>query len=166
MSNSSLWKKASSGLRTLGTLVPVLGVTWIFGIFAMDQSTDIFQYIFVIANSLQGVFIFVTQVLLNKKVRQGLRNSFQKRKTVTTSTGRNNTRTSTTRSLFLSTTNASMLKNKENATSENTKKSNWMLAVKEEVKETPDILQATEWGKEAIRNPSFLYTYDLSRGSK
>lgn len=42
-----------SGLRTLGTLVPVLGVTWIFGIFAMDQSTDIFQYIFVIANSLQ-----------------------------------------------------------------------------------------------------------------
>lgn len=42
-----------SGLRTLGTLVPVLGVTWIFGIFAMDQSTDISQYIFVIANSLQ-----------------------------------------------------------------------------------------------------------------
>lgn len=105
------------------------------------------------------------------KVRQGLRNSFQKRKTVT-STGRNNTRTSTTRSLFLSTTNASMLKNKvknefiiylcwrrifsklnfvnyvyqiifsgiqENAMSENTKKSNWMLAVKEEV------TQCLEW---------------------
>lgn len=45
-----------SALRSLGTLVPVLGVTWIFGIFAMDQSTDIFQYIFVIANSLQVSF--------------------------------------------------------------------------------------------------------------
>lgn len=42
-----------SGLRSLGTLVPVLGVTWILGMFAVDHKTDIFQYIFVIANSLQ-----------------------------------------------------------------------------------------------------------------
>ncbi|XP_052695386.1 adhesion G protein-coupled receptor B1-like [Crassostrea angulata] len=170
MSKSSLQQKASSGLRSLGTLVPVLGVTWILGMFAVDHKTDIFQYIFVIANSLQGVFIFVTHVLLNKKVRQGLCNTFQKLKTMTTSSGQN-MKTSPTQSQPLSTTNAPMLKNKENALneticSENAEKSKLMLAEKAEVMETPDILQATEWGKETIHNTSFLYTYNMSRGPK
>lgn len=42
-----------AGLRSLGTLLPVLGVTWVFGIMAINEDTDIFQYIFVAANSLQ-----------------------------------------------------------------------------------------------------------------
>lgn len=170
MSKSSLQQKASSGLRSLGTLVPVLGVTWILGMFAVDHKRDIFQYIFVIANSLQGVFIFVTHVLLNKKVRQGLCNTFQKLKTMTTSSGQN-MKTSPTQSQPLSTTNAPILKNKKNALneticSENAEKSKLMLAEKAEVMETPDILQATEWGKETIHNTSFLYTYNMSRGPK
>lgn len=43
-----------SGLRSLGTLLPVLGVTWLFGILAVNEKADVFQYIFVIANSLQA----------------------------------------------------------------------------------------------------------------
>uniref|UniRef100_K1PLV0 Uncharacterized protein n=1 Tax=Magallana gigas TaxID=29159 RepID=K1PLV0_MAGGI len=42
-----------SGLRSLGTLLPVLGVTWLFGILAVNEHVDVFQYIFVIANSCQ-----------------------------------------------------------------------------------------------------------------
>ena len=42
-----------SGLRSLGTILPVLGVTWLFGILAVNEKAEAFQYIFVIANSLQ-----------------------------------------------------------------------------------------------------------------
>ncbi|XP_052714639.1 adhesion G protein-coupled receptor B1-like [Crassostrea angulata] len=76
MAKSSLQKKASSALRSLGTLLPVLGVTWLFGILAVNEKADVFQYIFVFANSLQGFFIFISHVLLNQKVMQGLRNKY------------------------------------------------------------------------------------------
>ncbi|XP_078327318.1 uncharacterized protein LOC144623098 [Crassostrea virginica] len=76
MANSSLKKKAASGLRSLGTLLPVLGVTWLFGILAVNEKADTFQYIFVIANALQGVFIFASHVLLNKKIMLGLRKKY------------------------------------------------------------------------------------------
>ncbi|XP_078327321.1 uncharacterized protein LOC111115469 [Crassostrea virginica] len=76
MANSSLKKKAASGLRSLGTLLPVLGVTWLFGILAVNEKADAFQYIFVIANALQGVFIFASHVLLNKKVMLALRKKY------------------------------------------------------------------------------------------
>ncbi|XP_062601623.1 adhesion G protein-coupled receptor L1-like [Saccostrea cucullata] len=72
MVNSSLYRKAASGLRSLGTLVPVLGVTWIFGILAVNDRAEIFQYIFIIANSLQGLFIFISHVVLNKKLIKGI----------------------------------------------------------------------------------------------
>ncbi|XP_078327350.1 adhesion G protein-coupled receptor B1-like isoform X2 [Crassostrea virginica] len=76
MANSSMQKKAATGLRSLCTLLPVLGVTWLFGILAVNEKTYAFQYIFVLANSLQGIFIFVSHVLLNKKVMVGLRNKY------------------------------------------------------------------------------------------
>lgn len=53
MAKSSLQKKASSGLRSLGTLLPVLGVTWLFGILVVNEKAVVFQYLFVVANSLQ-----------------------------------------------------------------------------------------------------------------
>ncbi|XP_065928643.1 adhesion G protein-coupled receptor B1-like isoform X2 [Magallana gigas] len=61
MTKSSLQKKAISGLRSLGTLLPVLGVTWLFGILAVNENANVFQYIFVITNSFQ-----VMQGLKNK----------------------------------------------------------------------------------------------------
>uniref|UniRef100_A0A8W8P2Q2 Uncharacterized protein n=1 Tax=Magallana gigas TaxID=29159 RepID=A0A8W8P2Q2_MAGGI len=53
VARSSLQRKASSGLRSLGTLLPVLGVTWLFGILAVNENAVVFQYLFVIANSFQ-----------------------------------------------------------------------------------------------------------------
>lgn len=76
MAKSSLQKKASSGLRSLGTLLPVLGVTWLFGILVVNEKAVVFQYLFVVANSLQGFFIFVLHVLLDKKVMHGIGNKY------------------------------------------------------------------------------------------
>uniref|UniRef100_A0A8W8P1I7 GAIN-B domain-containing protein n=1 Tax=Magallana gigas TaxID=29159 RepID=A0A8W8P1I7_MAGGI len=71
-----------SGLRSLGTLLPVLGVTWLFGILAVNENAVVFQYLFVIANSFQGFFIFVSHVLLDKKVRQGIGNRYPSLSTI------------------------------------------------------------------------------------
>ncbi|XP_062593924.1 adhesion G-protein coupled receptor G4-like [Saccostrea cucullata] len=76
MTKSSLQKKAASGLRSLGTLLPVLGVTWIFGVLAVNESAEIFQYIFIIANSLQGFCIFISHVLMNKKLMMGIKTKY------------------------------------------------------------------------------------------
>lgn len=52
-----------SGLRSLGTLLPVLGVTWLFGILAVNKNADFFQYLFIIANSLQvSVFCYLYMI--------------------------------------------------------------------------------------------------------
>ena len=34
-------------------MIPILGVTWIFGIMAFNDSSIVFQYIFAIVNSIQ-----------------------------------------------------------------------------------------------------------------
>ncbi|XP_065925841.1 adhesion G protein-coupled receptor B1-like [Magallana gigas] len=82
VARSSIQRKASSGLRSLGTLLPVLGVTWLFGILAVNENAVVFQYLFVIANSFQGFFIFVSHVVLDKKVRQGIGNRYQSLSTI------------------------------------------------------------------------------------
>ncbi|XP_052693314.1 adhesion G protein-coupled receptor E3-like isoform X3 [Crassostrea angulata] len=82
VARSSLQRKASSGLRSLGTLLPVLGVTWLFGILAVNENAVVFQYLFVIANSFQGFLIFVSHVLLDKKVRQGIGNRYPSLSTI------------------------------------------------------------------------------------
>ena len=53
-----------------GTLIltPLLGTTWIFGLFAIGDASILFQYIFVILNSMQGVFIFLIYCVFNKEV--------------------------------------------------------------------------------------------------
>ncbi|XP_065925905.1 adhesion G protein-coupled receptor B1 [Magallana gigas] len=88
VARSSLQRKASSGLRSLGTLLPVLGVTWLFGILAVNENAVVFQYLFVIANSFQGFFIFVSHVLLDKKVRQGIWNRYPTLSTILSFTER------------------------------------------------------------------------------
>ncbi|XP_061181253.1 adhesion G protein-coupled receptor L2-like [Saccostrea echinata] len=76
MINSSLHKKTVTALRSLGTLVPVLGVTWIFGVLAVNENVEVFQFIFIIANSLQGFFIFISHVVLNKKLIKGIQTQY------------------------------------------------------------------------------------------
>ncbi|XP_062598125.1 LOW QUALITY PROTEIN: adhesion G protein-coupled receptor L3-like, partial [Saccostrea cucullata] len=73
---SMLCSTDRSSLRSLGTLLPVLGVTWIFGVLAVNESAEIFQYIFIIANSLQGFCIFISHVLMNKKLMMGIKTKY------------------------------------------------------------------------------------------
>ena len=58
-----------SGIKSTVVLFPLLGVTWLFGILALDSKTIAFQYLFAIFNSLQGFFIFIFHCLLNSEVR-------------------------------------------------------------------------------------------------
>ncbi|CAI8057672.1 Latrophilin-like protein LAT-2 [Geodia barretti] len=50
-------------------LLPLLGITWIIGVFAVEQNTTVFAWIFTILNSLQGLMIFVLHILRNRKLR-------------------------------------------------------------------------------------------------
>ena len=45
-----------SGVKAALVLMPLLGITWMFGLFSVNEETVVFQYLFAIVNSLQ-VFI-------------------------------------------------------------------------------------------------------------
>ncbi|XP_062597421.1 adhesion G-protein coupled receptor G6-like [Saccostrea cucullata] len=62
--------KTSSRLRRAATLVFMLGLTWLFGILTFNGGVPVFQYLFTIFNSLQGLFIFVFQCLLKADVQE------------------------------------------------------------------------------------------------
>ena len=48
----------------------ILGITWIFGFLAVDEVRFVFQLIFCICNSFQGVMIFVLFCLAQRDVRK------------------------------------------------------------------------------------------------
>lgn len=58
------------------SLTFILGITWLFGFLFFGQGSMIFAYIFTILNSLQGLFIFITFCVINKKVRKDLHRQF------------------------------------------------------------------------------------------
>lgn len=58
------------------SLTLILGITWVFGFLYFGQGTMIFAYVFTILNSLQGLFIFITLCVMNKKVRKDLVRQF------------------------------------------------------------------------------------------
>ena len=62
-----LLAKAKKGLRASLSFLCLLGITWIFGAVAIGRASVPFFYLFAICNVLQGVVIFVFQVLLNVK---------------------------------------------------------------------------------------------------
>jgi len=48
-------------------ITPVLGIMWIFGVLSVNKDLIAFQYIFAVANSLQGLFIFIFHGLCNQR---------------------------------------------------------------------------------------------------
>ncbi|XP_070551393.1 adhesion G protein-coupled receptor L4-like [Ptychodera flava] len=62
-------EKIKSGLRAGVMLLPILGLTWLFGVFSFSQHTIFFQYLFVIFNSTQGFAVFIFHCVLNDEVR-------------------------------------------------------------------------------------------------
>ena len=56
----------------------LLGLTWIFGVLAIDDAKLTFQYLFCIFNSLQGFAVFIFLGILPSGTRKQLRNVFQR----------------------------------------------------------------------------------------
>ncbi|KAM7416304.1 hypothetical protein PAMA_018393 [Pampus argenteus] len=55
--------------KAVAVLLPILGISWIFGVLAVNTHSLAFLYIFAVFNSLQGFFVFLFHCLLNSEVR-------------------------------------------------------------------------------------------------
>ncbi|KAJ8285836.1 hypothetical protein GJAV_G00031470 [Gymnothorax javanicus] len=55
--------------KAVAVLLPILGISWVFGVLAINDNSLLFQYMFAVFNSLQGFFIFLFHCLLNSEVR-------------------------------------------------------------------------------------------------
>ena len=60
--------KLRAGVRVSMAILPLVGITWVFGILSFSSYTIAFKYIFAIFNSLQGLMIFIFHCALNGKV--------------------------------------------------------------------------------------------------
>ncbi|XP_065903380.1 adhesion G protein-coupled receptor L3-like isoform X2 [Dysidea avara] len=68
-------------VRAAIIVVPLLGITWVVGILAVNKNTVVFAWIFTMLNSLQGMLILILYVLKNEKFlllcRKKLTQNFQ-----------------------------------------------------------------------------------------
>lgn len=56
-------------VRGAFTVMVLLGITWVFGPLAINESKIVFYYLFTILNSLQGFLIFIFRCMFNDEVR-------------------------------------------------------------------------------------------------
>ncbi|XP_022793709.1 adhesion G protein-coupled receptor L1-like isoform X1 [Stylophora pistillata] len=68
-----------AGVNGMIVLLPLLGLTWVFGLLAINKDTIAFQYLFAILNSLQGLFIFAFHCIGNTEVRVAYKRLHEKR---------------------------------------------------------------------------------------
>ncbi|ESN97232.1 hypothetical protein HELRODRAFT_178355 [Helobdella robusta] len=77
--SSSRERKSKFKVKILSVvfILPLLGLTWIFGVLSVSKDLIAFQYIFAIANSLQGLFIFIIHGLRTRreKTKYDMKNS-------------------------------------------------------------------------------------------
>nr|XP_057926924.1 adhesion G-protein coupled receptor D1 isoform X3 [Doryrhamphus excisus] len=74
--------------KAVAVLLPILGISWIFGVLAVNTHSLPFLYIFAVFNSLQGFFVFLFHCLLNSEVRAAFKHK-TKVWTLTSSSMRN-----------------------------------------------------------------------------
>ncbi|XP_021363177.1 plexin-B2-like isoform X2 [Mizuhopecten yessoensis] len=77
--NLSITHKASTltRLRRAVAVLILLGLTWVFAVFAFEGAGGlVFQYLFIILNSLQGLLIFIFYCVLNKDTRDNWMKKF------------------------------------------------------------------------------------------
>ena len=76
---TSIQKKSGYQQARQGIAIMVLlGLTWIFGILAIDDAKVAFQYLFCIFNTLQGLLVFIFFGILPSVTRKKLRNVFER----------------------------------------------------------------------------------------
>jgi hypothetical protein len=61
-------KQAVTVLRATLILLPLLGLTWLFGLLTLNQNSTIFAWLFTVFNSMQGAAIFFFHVVRSEKV--------------------------------------------------------------------------------------------------
>ena len=66
--NKNKMEKLRTGVKATAVILPLLGITWIFGLIAFGSVAVAISYPFAIFNSLQGLMIFIFHCLLNKQV--------------------------------------------------------------------------------------------------
>ncbi|XP_064387576.1 adhesion G protein-coupled receptor L3-like isoform X2 [Halichondria panicea] len=73
-------------------LLPLLGLTWVFGLLSVNSNTIVFAWLFTIFNSLQGLFVFFFHVLRSEKVTNFLKRCRSKTDSgaSTSTSGKNN----------------------------------------------------------------------------
>ncbi|XP_060559091.1 adhesion G protein-coupled receptor L3-like [Ruditapes philippinarum] len=74
--------KLKTWLHSLCVLLPMLGITWLFGLLSVNSDMFILQYFFSIFNSLQGLFIFLFHCVFNRQIRQALTHRKERRRTL------------------------------------------------------------------------------------
>ncbi|KAG8555293.1 hypothetical protein GDO81_017657 [Engystomops pustulosus] len=68
--DSSRLENIKSWVLGAFALMCLLGVTWSFGLFLINEETVVMTYLFTVFNAFQGVFIFIFHCALQKKVRK------------------------------------------------------------------------------------------------
>ncbi|KAI1891975.1 hypothetical protein AGOR_G00149240 [Albula goreensis] len=68
--DSSRLENIKSWVLGAFALLCLLGLTWSFGLFYINESSLVMAYLFTIFNAFQGMFIFIFHCLLQKKVRK------------------------------------------------------------------------------------------------
>ena len=61
-----------AGVKGVMILTPILGINWLFGLLAVNEDMIVFEFLFVIINSLQGFLIFLFHCVGSSEVRQPL----------------------------------------------------------------------------------------------
>ncbi|XP_068720465.1 adhesion G-protein coupled receptor D1-like [Montipora capricornis] len=79
MKNSSQMEKVKAGIKASAVILPLLGITWSFGLLSFNSDTVVFKYIFSIFNSLQGLMVFIFHCLLNRQVKDAINRRRQRR---------------------------------------------------------------------------------------
>uniref|UniRef100_A0A669E8W2 Cadherin EGF LAG seven-pass G-type receptor 1a n=1 Tax=Oreochromis niloticus TaxID=8128 RepID=A0A669E8W2_ORENI len=73
---------AIPALRMAFLLLVLISATWLLGLMAVNSDVMTFHYLFAVFSCLQGVFIFLFHVVVNKEVRKNLKNIFKGKKSI------------------------------------------------------------------------------------
>ncbi|XP_033103660.1 adhesion G protein-coupled receptor L4-like [Anneissia japonica] len=60
-------------------LAPAVGLPWIFGVIIVFCDWKVVEYIYVVLNSMQGFFVWLSQCVFSKEVRQTIKKRFNNR---------------------------------------------------------------------------------------
>ncbi|KAK6990654.1 adhesion G protein-coupled receptor E2 [Biomphalaria glabrata] len=72
MIDKSNAERTMSAARTIVVLTPLFGLTWTFGIVSLLTDVVVLQYLFVIFNTFQGLFIFVFYCLRQRQIIEAI----------------------------------------------------------------------------------------------